>query len=136
MDTSAAAVEARRRELLGTRDRLTQKEGEEEADAEASANGMSTLGGDFLFTLPGTATLTFEPGKNPIPALQAYFATSPEAQICLQEVQNAAAKVRWSETQTMKAVVASLFDPAHIRVGFYKKCDTLAPVRFLYQSSP
>ncbi len=37
VDTSPAAVEARRRELLGTRDRLTQKDGEEEGDGEANA---------------------------------------------------------------------------------------------------
>jgi len=114
VDTSAAAVEARKRELLGTRDRLTQPEGAE-AEEEAEGGTPTAIEG----------ALVFEPGKNPIPMLQKYFASNPEPQVCIQEVQEAAAKVRWSDTQTMKAIFASLFD-AHIRTEFYKKCDTLA----------
>jgi len=109
VDTSPAAVEARRRELLGTRDRLTQAEGEEdETDGTTDTSGLS-----------------FEAGKNPIPVLQAYFASNPDPATCLQEVQGAAAKVHWSDSQTIKAVFASLFD-AKLRSGFYKKCDTLS----------
>jgi len=109
VDTSAAAVEARRRELLGTRDRLTQLDGDDDENEGATATESS---------------LVFEPGKNPIPVLQKYFATNPEPQVCLQEVQAAAARVHWTDTQTMKALFAALFD-GNLKTHFYKKCDTL-----------
>lgn len=44
VDTSAAAVEARRRELLGTRDRLTQKEGEEEEETAGCKYQLQDMG--------------------------------------------------------------------------------------------
>jgi len=103
-------VEARRRELLGTRDRLTQLDGDDDETAEGAS---------------AESALVFEPGKNPIPVLQKYFASNPDSQACLQEVQAAAARVHWSETQTMKAIFAALFD-GNIKNNFYKKCDTLA----------
>ena len=97
--------------MLGTRDRLTQAEGEEE-DGE----GTST---------EGSGSLMFEPGKNPIPVLQKYLETNPEPQVLVQEIQAAAARVHWTDTQTLKALFASLFDSS-IKTNFYKKCDTLA----------
>lgn len=78
----------------------------------------------------GSTALVLEEGKNPIPAIQKYFATSPDPKVCVQVVQNAAGKVRWTDTQTVKAVMASLFDSANIRNDFYKKCELLAPVCF------
>jgi len=112
VDTSPAAVEARRRELLGTRDRLTQRDDEEE-NSEASANPKDGV------------SLVFTPGQNPIPTLQKYLASNPDPQVCVQEVLEAATRVRWSDTQTMKVIFSAIMD-ADLKVNFYKKCDKLA----------
>jgi len=100
--------------LLGARDRLTQREDDE--DGEEGASTKSTE----------KSRLEFQAGANPIPVLRQYFLESETEPLkMVQEVQEATSKMGWSETQTQKAIFAALFDP-DIKTNFYKKCDILA----------
>jgi len=110
-DTSAAAVEQRRRELLGNRDRLSQKDGEEgdDEDGKVKASGLEIA-----------------VGADPIAALSAYFNSEPNPEDCLAGVKTAASKLQWSETNMYKYVFAALFNPETIRKDFYKKTDLLS----------
>jgi len=105
-DTSQAAVEARRRELLGARDRLSQKEekGEEK-------QGQS---------------LTLPSGTNPIPILSKYFESGPDPDDCVNELKNLSTKQQWSDTTLIKYIFASLFPGDDMTTNFYKKTDILA----------
>jgi translation initiation factor 5 len=106
-DTSQSAVEARRRELLGARDRLSQKEEEENGTAKQE-------------------TLTIPTGTNPIPVLKAYFKTEPEEDECVKKMKNLVEKHQWSETTLLKYIFAALFTDADMRAEFYKKAQILS----------
>lgn len=124
-DTSPAAVEQRRRDLLGNRDRLSQKDGEGEGDEEGAAPKTPGL----WLTSFSDNILAFEiPAENPIPALAAYFATDPKPEDCLNLVKATSAKLQWSETNMLKSIFAALFPGDQIRKDFYKKTDILSLV--------
>jgi len=109
-DTSQAAVDARRRELLGARDRLSQKEGEESDKLEKQ-----------------DSTLELQAGTNPIPVLMNYFKTDPGDE-CVATLTNLATKQQWSETTLIKYIFASLFPDSDMRTDFYKKARYLSYV--------
>jgi translation initiation factor 5 len=110
-DTSAAAVEQRRRELLGNRDRLSQKDGEEGDDEDGKVKA---------------AGLDIASGADPVAALAAFFGTDPNPEDCLNSVKAVASKLQWSETNMYKFVFAALYSPETIRKDFYKKTDILS----------
>jgi len=109
-DTSQAAVEQRRRELLGARDRLSQKEEHESATAEKAS----------------ASDLTLAVGENPIPVLQQYFSKDPDEEDCLKQMKNLSTKHNWSETSLLKYIFASLFPDADMKTNFYKKAQILS----------
>jgi len=106
-DTSQSAVEARRRELLGARDRLSQKEEED--------NGATKQ-----------ETLNIPQGTNPIPVLNKYFMSEPDEEECVQQMKALVAKNQWSETTLLKYIFAALFTDADMRTDFYKKARILS----------
>jgi len=106
-DTSQSAVEARRRELLGARDRLSQKEEEDSNTAKQE-------------------TLNIPAGTNPIPILKAYFKTEPEEEDCVQKMKSLVEKHQWSETTMLKYIFAALFSDADMKTDFYKKAHILS----------
>jgi translation initiation factor 5 len=112
-DTSAAAVEQRRRELLGNRDRLSQKEGEADGDGDDEEGKAKASGLEIS-------------SEKPIPALQAYFATNPDPEDCVNQVKALSNKLQLSDTNLIKTIFAALFPGDHIRKDFYKKTDTLS----------
>lgn len=105
-DTSQSAVEARRRELLGARDRLSQKEEDTSAQKEEP--------------------VVIPTGSNPIPILSAYFKTMPEEEDCVNAMKALAVKHAWSETTLLKYIFAALFSDADMRTDFYKKAQILS----------
>lgn len=107
-DTSQSAVEARRRELLGARDRLSQKEETEDNSAAKQE------------------TLNIPQGTNPIPVLSKYFKTEPEEDDAVNQMKALVAKHQWSETTLLKYVFAALFTDADMRTDFYKKARILS----------
>jgi len=106
-DTSQSAVEARRRELLGARDRLSQKEEDD--------NGTPKQDGVVIPT-----------GTNPIPILKTYFKSEPDEEDCVNQMKNLATKNQWSDTTLLKYIFASLFTDADMRTDFYKKSIILS----------
>jgi len=106
-DTSQTAVEARRRELLGARDRLSQKEEEENIPSK-------------------TDTLNIPTGTNPIPIMKNYFKSEPEEEECVQQMKSLVTKHQWSETTLLKYIFAALFTDADMRTEFYKKAKILS----------
>jgi len=108
VDTSPAAVEQRRRELLGNRDRLSQKDGEADEEEKPKTEGFE------LDT------------QNPVPSLTKYFATYPDPEECVNQVKILSTKLQFSDTTLMKTIFASLFTHDTIRKDFYKKTEILA----------
>jgi len=112
VDTSPAAVEQRRRDLLGNRDRLSQVPGQEDGD-ETEGKPDTTDGLDV-------------PADKPIPALQAYFASDPKPEECVNQIKAVATKLSWSDTNLIKIIFQALFPVDSIRKDFYKRADYLS----------
>jgi len=109
VDTSPSAVEARRRELLGARDRLSQRENEQ-SDTKPKEK------------------IVIPAGENPIPILHEYFKSGPDLSTCAEEIKELGEKHKWTESTLIKYIFASLFFTADLKTNFYKKTDVLSLV--------
>jgi translation initiation factor 5 len=98
-DFSKAAVEQRRKELLGDRDRLSNKSSQMEG-------------------------LVVKPGQDPLSVLREYWRKDESDEGIVKTVRTLQLNVKWSETQLIKSIFYSLFDK-NIRKGFYKKVQIL-----------
>jgi len=96
---------------LGARDRLSQKDGEEEKEVKEEAP---------------SSELVIPAGTNPIPILSAYFANNPDAEHCVEAIKDLCVKNQWSDTTLMKYIFAALFPGDDMKTNFYKKTDILA----------